>query len=589
MMRILPKAMALAMALVLMWAGTALADNVQNDVVVGGNDTITAGGSTTINYRITANNGDGQAGCNAADASPATVTINAPAGVTATPSTRTFTSCGTNESVVFSSSAVGDHEITVSVSDAGTGTYNTNPAKFTLHVLAAADTTDPVVTVTPPSPDGNNGWFVTKPVIVDVSATDASGIASVNCTPAFTQTGSTATSKSGTVSASAEGITTVSCTATDGATPPNTSDPVTAEVKIDTVAPSISASLSPSAASTGWYNISTGAPTVSYTCSDATPGSGLAGACPAPHTFGEGANQSHSETVFDNAGNSKSAGVTDVDVDLTAPSISASLSPSAASTGWYNISTGAPTVSYTCSDATPGSGLAGACPGSHTFGEGEDQSHSATIFDNAGNSNSAGVTDVDVDLTAPGVTWNSAIADGDSYFFGSVPSPPPTCTATDSLSGPDTCNVTGYSVAVGSHTLSANALDKAGNSTVETRSYTVLAWTLKGFYAPVDKPDTRNITKNGSTVPLKFEVFAGATELTDTSVVNMFVTGMTCSGGTPTDAIEEYATGQTSLRYDASSGQFIFNWKSPKSPGTCWKVYMETDDGSSISANFMLK
>ena len=48
----------------------ALADNVQNDVVAGGNDTIAAGGSTTVNYYINANNGDGQTGCNAADFDP---------------------------------------------------------------------------------------------------------------------------------------------------------------------------------------------------------------------------------------------------------------------------------------------------------------------------------------------------------------------------------------------------------------------------------------------------------------------------------------------------------------------------------------
>src|SRR5687768_1670380 len=74
----------------------ALADNVQNDVGGSGITTITAGGSTVVNYRITANSGDGQAGCNAADSSPATVTISKPAAVTASTSSLTFNSCGTN-------------------------------------------------------------------------------------------------------------------------------------------------------------------------------------------------------------------------------------------------------------------------------------------------------------------------------------------------------------------------------------------------------------------------------------------------------------------------------------------------------------
>jgi hypothetical protein len=90
------------------------------------------------------------------------------------------------------------------------------------------------------------------------------------------------------------------------------------DVDVDTVAPSIVASLSPaSPASSGWYNEVTGAPTVSFACSDAT--SGLAGACPANYTFLEGANQSHSQTISDNAGNSASDGVDSIYVDLTVP------------------------------------------------------------------------------------------------------------------------------------------------------------------------------------------------------------------------------------------------------------------------------
>jgi hypothetical protein len=114
----------------------AFADNVQNDVTVGGNDTVVAGSSTTVNYRVTANSGDGEAGCNAKPASPATVAINAPACVTASPSSLSFTSCGTSQPVSLTSSVAGDYDITVTVADSGAGAYNTNPAKFTLHVTA---------------------------------------------------------------------------------------------------------------------------------------------------------------------------------------------------------------------------------------------------------------------------------------------------------------------------------------------------------------------------------------------------------------------------------------------------------------------
>ena len=59
-------AAAIAIAAVLIFATTgqyAFADNVQNDVAANpGSDTITVGGSTTVGYRINANNGVGQTG-----------------------------------------------------------------------------------------------------------------------------------------------------------------------------------------------------------------------------------------------------------------------------------------------------------------------------------------------------------------------------------------------------------------------------------------------------------------------------------------------------------------------------------------------
>lgn len=199
---------------------------------------------------------------------------------------------------------------------------------------------------------------------------------------------------------------------------------------------------------------------------------------------------------------------------------------------------------------------------------------------------------VATDTVPPAITWGSGIADGDSFVFGQVPAEP-TCTALDDTSGPVTCVVTGYSEAVGSHTLTATATDGAGNTATETRAYSVSAWSLDGFYQPVDMGlNVWNTVKGGSTVPLKFEAFAGSTELNEVGVVSAFTQKrVTCPGGenVTEDPIEVTTTGATSLRYDATEGQFIQNWKTPKSPGACYQITMTTDDGSSISANFKLK
>ena len=98
-----------------------------------------------------------------------------------------------------------------------------------------------------------------------------------------------------------------------------------------------------------------------------------------------------------------------------------------------------------------------------------------------------------------------------------------------------------------------------------------------------------NVLKGGSTVPLKFEVFAGSTELTDTSIVSQLrATEVSCTGG-QTDDVELVATGGTVLRYDTAAGQFVYNWQTPKKAGFCYVVTITLTDGSSLSAKFQLR
>ncbi len=60
--------------------------------------------------------------------------------------------------------------------------------------------------------------------------------------------------------------------------------------------------------------------TVSFTCVD--PLSAIVGGCPAPVTLGtEGADQSVSRTVTTEGGLSLSAGVSNIDIDLTNPTV----------------------------------------------------------------------------------------------------------------------------------------------------------------------------------------------------------------------------------------------------------------------------
>jgi len=121
------------------------------------------------------------------------------------------------------------------------------------------------------------------------------------------------------------------------------------------------------------------------------------------------------------------------------------------------------------------------------------------------------------------------------------------------------------------------------------------AWQIGGFYSPVT-PSTPanpvwNIVKGGSTVPLKFEIFAGlnGAEQTAVSVIkSMVLQPANCTGGVAlnVDASQLDNSGGTALRYDGN--QFIQNWKTPTAPG-CFVVSLTAADNSTINAYFRVK
>jgi hypothetical protein len=268
-------------------------------------------------------------------------------------------------------------------------------------------------------------------------------------------------------------------------------------------------------------------------------------------------------------------------VDTGDPTISHTLSPNAANAnGWYKQDV---TVSFDCADS--GSDIQ-SCVGDTTLGEGADQSVTGTATDWAGNTATDVVTGISIDKTAPTVGFSGG--PGSSYYFGDDPAAP-TCVGSDALSGLASCAITGGGTSLGAHSYTATATDKAGNTATATLNYEVLKWSLSGFYSPVDMGGVWNTVKGGSTVPLKFEAFAGS-ELTSTTAVKSFTQKqVTCLSGVAIDEVEITSTGGTTLRYDTTGGQFIQNWATPKKPGTCWTVTMTTADSSSVSANFMLK
>lgn len=293
------------------------------------------------------------------------------------------------------------------------------------------------------------------------------------------------------------------------------------------------------------------------------------------------------------------AGPTDACAGVTAPAAPTFTETGGTSgnSGWWKAAPGT-----TASSATAGATIAYSGAENGTYGStapvlGEGETTVWAKATNCGLSTIAFKT-YKVDSNAPSISISGVPA---SFHFGLAPAVTPTCVGIDPTPGSGltgSCTISGWNpaAAVGDHTVTGSQSDVAGNEGQNTAGYTVLAWTLKGFYHPVDmvppsSPDTIvwNTVKSGSTVPLKFEVSAGTTELTDPAFVRpLFAKQVACVGSVE-DGIEVTTTGGTSLRYDATSGQFINNWQTPRNAGSCYKVTMTTADNSSLSAYFKLK
>jgi hypothetical protein len=652
-------AMSLAVMMAMLLTSLALADNVVNDVVAGGNDTITAGGSTVINYQIkntnSNNSTDPQNSCNPADSTPATVTINTPAGVTVDTSgapgnqvTLTFTSCETNRSATFSSSTPGDYTITVSVSDSGTGTYNTSPATFTLHVNAptntapslslpgnitaeatsaagavvtytataadAQDDPDPTPTCSPAS----GSTFSLGTTTVNCSVTDSGGMSAsgsftvtVRDTTAPTvtvpanitaeATGPSGAAVSFTASASdlvdgaitpscspasgstfALGTTTVNCSATDAAG--NTGSASFSVTVRDTTPPSVTVPANMTVEATG---PSGAVATFSASASDLVDGSLAVTCSPASgSTFPLGTTTVNCSAT-DAAGNIGSGSFSVSVVDTTPPTVTVPANIILEATG---PSGAVATFSASASDLVDGSLAVTCSPASgSTFPLGTTTVN-CSATDAAGNTGSNSFTVKVQDTTAPTLTLPSNMTVSATSAAGAVVSY--SASATDIVDGSVavSCSpASGSTFAPGTTTINCSATDAAGNTA--TGSFTIsVTFRLSGFYQPVDMNNVVNTVRGGATVPLKFEVFAGSTELTATSVVKSFVqTRISCDTSATIDEIEVTTTGGTSLRYDTTAGQFIQNWQTPRQAGACYRVTLTTQDDSSLVALFKLK
>jgi len=223
--------------------------------------------------------------------------------------------------LVTSALSVGSHDIFALYS--GDAVHNpASSSAFQLIVNPPLDSTPPIITPAITGTLGNNGWY-SGDVAVSWSVTDAE---STITSPACAAT---------TIAADTLGQT-VTCTATSaGGT---NSQSIT--IKRDATAPTITGAPTTSPNANGWYNSDV---TVSYTASDSL--SGIATLPSSTVISTDGASQSTSQTVTDLAGNSATATISGINLDKTAPTITAPSNIVVTSKTPVSPPLGSPTVS----------------------------------------------------------------------------------------------------------------------------------------------------------------------------------------------------------------------------------------------------
>jgi hypothetical protein len=302
-----------------------------------------------------------------------------------------------------------------------------------------------------------------------------------------------------------------------------------------------------------------------------------------------------------------------IPVDITPPVTVATVTPApaAGSEGWNNTavmvsltatdlpaagdnadSSGVESISYIVSGAES---AADSPPGaSASVGIAEEGVSQVKYYARDGEDNKEPERQLSVklDLTPPAVQV-AGVTDGAAYALGQAPEA--ACSTTDTLSGVGreaTLSVTGGTASgVGSFTASCSgATDKAGNVRDAVSVTYQVGFGFVGFFSPIDNAPVLNRVKAGQAVPVRFSL-SGDHGLDVMAAGYPRARPIVCDSGAAMDEIVETISASSSgLSYDASTGQYIYVWKTPKNfARSCQVLEMKFADGVTRSANFSFR
>ena len=401
-------------------------------------------------------------------------------------------------------------------------TSDPNQPEIAYPISCLVDGTPPRLNFANLEPNGLNGWY-TRPGGALIRADDPESedmVESISCTRGE-QTFS-ASGRSVRVSLMPEGTVVLSCSARDIVG--NVADPVEHTVKVDTRRPLLTAGVSPPMNADGWSNGAS--TTVSFTCADPMPGSGVASPPPEVILTDETAGtELESGPCVDVAGNATPSVRATVRIDQTVPLVTARLLRDANAAGWHREE---PAVGFECDEVgAVRSGLKTNTVRNVAVRDetaGTVVTSPGTCVDRAGNVASPVSVTIKYDRTPP----TTAIASGPSGFVNSADASFD-LVGEDALSGvarlecridragfapcPGQLDLEG--LADGPHTLLVRAVDVAGNvdATPVER-----AWTI-------------------DTVPPETQLLGGPSAVTASRSAELRYSG-SALGGTPVTAFE---------------------------------------------------